>query len=136
MKSATKSSEVKVERFTSERKNKSNTNMRLCTGCKRFISGRNIRRHQTECCGEKPLPVDPLAMLRKACCGEKPLPVNPLAMLCQSNKDREFGKGKSCRNFATLRLGRYALPTLLSSRLAKTGVVPERCPSLTSTSKH
>ena len=47
----------------SERKNKSNSNIRLCTGCKRFISGRNFWRHQ--CCGEKPTKVNPVAMLRE-----------------------------------------------------------------------
>ena len=52
VKSAAKSSDVKVESVMSERKNKTNSNIRLCTECKRFISGRNFWRHQ--CCGDKP----------------------------------------------------------------------------------
>ena len=53
VKSAAKSSDVKVDSFMSERKNKSNSNIRLCTGCKRFISGRNFWRHK--CCDDKPV---------------------------------------------------------------------------------
>ena len=63
MKSAAKISDVKVESFMSERKNKTNINIRLCTGCKRFISGRNFWRHQ--CCDQKPTRVNPVAMLRE-----------------------------------------------------------------------
>ena len=63
MKSASKSSDVKVDRFMSERKNKTNANIRLCTGCKRFISGRNFWHHQ--CCVEKPTRVNPVSMLRE-----------------------------------------------------------------------
>ena len=65
VKSAAKSADVKVESFMSERKTKTKTNsdIRLCTGCKRFISGRNFWRHQ--CCDQKPTRVNPVAMLRE-----------------------------------------------------------------------
>ena len=61
VKSAAKSSDVKVDSFMSERKTKTNSDIRLCTGCKRFISGRNFWRHQ--CCDDKPVRVKPLVRL-------------------------------------------------------------------------
>ena len=54
---------MKVDSFMSERKTKTNSDIRLCTGCKRFISGRNFWRHK--CCSEKPVRVNPVAMLRE-----------------------------------------------------------------------
>ena len=62
MKSAAKSSDVKVESFMSE-KNKTKSNIRLCTGCEWFISVRNFWRHQCYC--DKPTRVNPVAMLRE-----------------------------------------------------------------------
>ena len=54
---------MKVDSFMSERKTKTNSDIRLCTGCKRFISGSNFWRHK--CCDDKPVRVNPVAMLRE-----------------------------------------------------------------------
>ena len=63
VKSAAKSADVKVDSFMSERKKKLNSDIRLCTGCKCFISGRNVWRHN--CCDDKPVRVNPVAMFRE-----------------------------------------------------------------------
>ena len=61
IKSAGKRYEGRVDTFLSQRKNKSQNNIRLCTGCKRFVSSRNFWRYQNACCREKPLPVNRLS---------------------------------------------------------------------------
>ena len=62
IKNAKKPAEIPTGDFLSERKLKNLDNIKLCSDCKRFVSGQNFQRHQKSCSGERPVAISPVVM--------------------------------------------------------------------------
>ena len=65
IKNAKKPAEIPTGDFLSERKPKNPDNIKLCSDCKRFFSGRNFWRHQKSCSGERPVAISPVVMFHE-----------------------------------------------------------------------
>ena len=65
IKTASTPSAVDKDRFLSERKSKHPDNIRLCSTCRKFVSGRNFWRHLKTCHCVEAVKVNPSVMFRK-----------------------------------------------------------------------